>query len=84
MNMFTATDRPADRRNTTCSMTLRLMKFFMESTDWRRNSNAGNNGRTAKRENKEGKGKEREEGFAEECHSRITFMNCCEESQGES
>ena len=28
--------------------------------------------------------RKREEDFAEECHSRITFMNCCEESQGES
>ena len=39
--------------------------------------------RNAKTKRERGK-REREEDFAEECHSGITFMNCCEESQGES
>ena len=70
-------------------MTLRLMKFFMESTDGRRNQEFqrgatmdGRGRRNAKTKKERGK-REREEDFAEECHSGITFMNCCEESHGE-
>ena len=61
---------------------LSLMKFFMESTAGR-NSSAGQQWMAGEWRKQRGKGNERErererrEDFAEECHSWITFMNCC-------
>ena len=89
--MFTAPDRPTGRPAEYHVFDDSPANEVLHGIDGRAQESGiparGNNGRTrtAKRENKEGKGKEREreEDFAEECHSGITFMNCCVESQGE-
>ena len=78
--MFTATGEIPRGRGSRFSLALSLMKFFfMESTG--RNSSAGQQWMAAwpagEWRKQRGKGEEREDDFAEECHSGITFMNCC-------